>query len=124
MSVFCESWAHGMKANATGYAGWTIARLAQSMNALATTYGKPVMVVETDWPHQGESKPIPGTPEFAFSPEGQAEFYRALISTVKAVPNGLGIGVLPWNQDSFTWQSVFDSKGRALPAVRVLGQKE
>jgi len=107
-----------------GFPGWTLARLAQSMNALATTYGKPVMVVETDWPYRGDAKPMPGTPEFERTPEGQAAFYRALIARVKAVPNGLGIGVLPWNQDSLTWQSVFDAKGRALPAVRVLGQKE
>ena len=93
------------------------------MNTLATTYGKPIMIVETDWPYRGDIKPMPGTPEFAFTPEGQAAFYGALIRAVKAVPNGLGIGVLPWNQDSLTWQSVFDDKGRALPAVRVLGQR-
>ncbi len=106
-----------------GFPGWTLARLAQSMNTLSATYNKPVMIVETDWPYRGDHKAVPGTPEFARTPEGQAAFYRALIQTVKAVPNGLGIGVLPWNQDSFAWQSVFDEEGRALPAVRVLEQK-
>ena len=104
-----------------GYDGWILARLQQSMNQLARDYGLPVMVVETAWPRAGKPDDVPGAPQFAFTPAGQADFYRALIGAVKAVPDGLGIGVLPWDQDSRNWDSVFDDAGRALPAVAVLG---
>ena len=104
-----------------GYDGWKLERLQQTMNQLATTYRLPVMVVETAWPRAGKPDDVPGVPQFAFTPEGQAEFYRALVGAVKAVPDGLGAGVVPWDQDSRNWDSVFDEAGRALPAVAVLG---
>lgn len=107
-----------------GYPGWAMERLAESMKLLAQTYGKPVLVVETAWPRRGEPRKMPGEPQFPFTPAGQADYYRALIAAVKAVPDGLGLGVLPWDQDSRSWDSVFDDEGRALPAVRVLGQIE
>jgi len=107
-----------------GYDGWTMARLAASMAYIAATLHKPVMIVETDWPQAGKRQDIPGTPQFSFTPEGQVKFYRALIHTVRAVPGGLGIGVIPWNQDARKWPSVFDAQGNALPAVRVLGETE
>ena len=108
------------------YEGWALARLSQSMQQLATAYHKPIMVVETAWPHhawphRGEPRQLPGAPQFPFTPEGQADYYRALVAAVKAVPEGLGIGVLPWDQDARNWDSVFDDNGQALPAVRVLG---
>ena len=105
----------------TGYDGWTLARLQQSMSQLAATYNKPIMIVETAWPRAGTPEDLPGRAQFAFTPAGQVEFYHALTGAVKAVPNGLGIGVLPWDQDSRNWDSVFDDEGRALPAVKVLG---
>ena len=105
-----------------GYAGWKLARLQQSMNQLARDFGKPIMIVETAWPRAGTPEnDVTDAPQFAFTPAGQVEFYRALIGAVKAVPNGLGIGVLAWNQDARDWNSVFDEEGRALPAVEVLG---
>ncbi len=107
-----------------GYSGWKLERLQQSMNQLARDYGKPVMIVETAWPRAGNPEnDVAGTPQFAFTPAGQVEFYRALIGAVRAVPNGLGIGVLPWDQDSRNWDSVFDDQGHALPAVATLGKK-
>ena len=104
-----------------GYDGWKLERLQQSMNQLARDYGLPVMIVETAWPRAGTPDPVPGAPQFPFTPAGQAAYYRALIEAVKAVPDGLGVGVLPWDQDARNWDSVFDDEGRALPAVRVLG---
>lgn len=105
-----------------GYDGWTLARLSASLDYVAVTLHKPVMVVETSWPQAGQPQSIPGTPPFPFTPAGQVGFYRALIQAVRAVPDGLGVGVVPWNQDSLNWDSVFDSHGNALPAVRALGQ--
>lgn len=107
-----------------GYSGWKLERLQQSMNQLARDYGKPVMIVETAWPRAGNpGNDMAGAPQFAFTPAGQVEFYRALIGAVRAVPKGLGIGVLPWDQDSRNWDSVFDDRGHALPAVATLGRK-
>jgi len=105
----------------TGYDGWTLARLAASMNYIATTMHKPVMIVETSWPQAGERRDIPGTPEFPFTSAGQAQFYQALIRAVRAVPEGRSRGVVAWDQDSRKWDSVFDGQGNALPAVSVLG---
>ncbi len=106
-----------------GYEPWHLAHLTDSMAYLATTVGKPVMVVETNWPHAGTPQTLPGTPEYSFSPEGQAQFYRALIGAVRAVPTSLGRGVLAWEIDTLNWDSVFDDKGNALLAVRALGEK-
>ena len=78
------------------------------------------MVVETEWPYRGEPE-AKGTPQFPFTPQGQADYYRALIAAVKAVPDGLGIGVVAWDQDMLKWGSVFDENGHALPGVRALG---
>ena len=81
------------------------------------------MVVETNYPHAGQVRPnVSGAPKFPFTPAGQAAFYRALTQTVRAVPKGLGAGVLLWEADWLRWESPFDEKGRALPGVRALGE--
>ncbi len=105
-----------------GYDGWTLARLSNSMNDIAATLHKPVMVVETSWPQAGQKDDVPGTPQFPFTPAGQVQFYQALIQAVQAVPGGLGLGMVLWDQDSLNWDSVFDAQGQALPAVHALGQ--
>ena len=104
-----------------GYPAWRLSHLAESMKFVAEVMHKPVMIVETAWPYSGTNADTTGTPEFAFTPDGQAQYFTALIKAVKAVPNGLGIGVIPWDMDTLNWDSVFDSRGKALPAVRVLG---
>lgn len=106
-----------------GFDAWRLSHLTDTMNYVATTLHKPVMVVETNWPQAGKPADMPGTPEFPFTPAGQAQFYRALIRAVRAVPGGQGIGVAAWDTDTLNWNSVFDAHGNALPAVRVLGQK-
>ena len=106
-----------------GYDAWHLSHLAQTMAQLARAYGKPIFVVETNYPRAGEVRPdVPGAPEFAFSPDGQAAFYRALTQTVRAVPAGLGRGVLLWEPDWLDWRSPFDEKGQALPGVSALGK--
>jgi arabinogalactan endo-1,4-beta-galactosidase len=108
-----------------GYEPWHMKHLVDSMNSIAATLRKPFMVVETNWPRTGEPQAIPGAPEFPFTPEGQAQYYRALVGAVCAVPHSLGLGVLVWEpEDTLAWKSVFDDRGNALPAVRVLGQKQ
>ncbi len=106
-----------------GYEPWHLAHLTTSMNYIATVLHKPVMVVETSWPQASNATDVTGAPEFAFTPQGQAAFYTALIHAVRAVPNGRGRGVILWEPDTLNWDSVFDAHGHALPAVRVLGSK-
>ncbi|BCM92137.1 arabinogalactan endo-beta-1,4-galactanase [Abditibacteriota bacterium] len=106
-----------------GYEPWHLSHLTDSMAYLATTWGKPIMVVETNWPHAGTPRTLPGTPEYSFTPEGQMKFYQTLVGMVRAVPKGLGRGVMAWEIDTLNWDSIFDAKGNALPAVRALGQK-
>ena len=68
-----------------GYEGWKLERLQGSMNQLSATYGKPIMIVETAWPRAGTPEnDVTGAPQFAFSPAGQVEFYRALIGAVES----------------------------------------
>lgn len=106
-----------------GYEPWHLPHLVESMNYIATTLRKPLMVVETGWPQTGETQPLPGVPEYLFTPAGQAQFYEALLRAVRDVPQGLGRGVVLWVSNPLDWNSVFDPKGNALPAVRTLGQK-
>lgn len=104
------------------YEGRYLSHLSQSMNFAATVLHKPVLIVETNWPQAGTPPAASGAPEFAFTPRGQAQFYHALAQAVRAVPNGLGRGVLAWETDALNWDSVFDAGGHALPAARALGQ--
>lgn len=104
-----------------GFDAGHLSHLSDSMDYIAAVLHKPVMVVETNWPHAGAPAPIAGTPEFAFTPQGQADYYRALVRAVWAVPDGLGRGVIVWETDTLNWDSVFDDKGHALTAVHALG---
>ena len=106
-----------------GYEPWHLSHLTASMNFVATALHKPVMVVETSWPQASSTTDVMGTPEFSFTPAGQSAFYTTLIHAVRAVPNGLGRGVILWEPDLLNWDSVFDAHGNALPAVRILGSQ-
>lgn len=106
-----------------GYDAWKMSNLADTLRFAALTLHKPVMIVETNWPHAGDPDLVPGTPQFPFTPAGQRQFYQALLEAVQSVPGGLGRGVLAWDTDTLNWDSLFDSRGHALPAVRVLGRK-
>lgn len=106
-----------------GYEPWHLSHLTESMNYIALTLHKPLMVVETSWPQAGAPSDITGSPEFPLTPAGQVQFYAALLSAVKAVPNGLGRGVIIWEPDTLDWNSVFDAHGNALPAVHMLGSQ-
>lgn len=106
-----------------GFEPWHLPHLAESMDYLAATLHKPVMVVETAWPQAGAPPPMPGAPEYPFTPAGQAQFYQNLLRAVRAVPQGLGQGVVLWTAGPADWDFVCDAQGKALPALRTLGQK-
>src|SRR5690606_5048867 len=110
----------------------------------AAHYDKDVMVVETAYPFSldgmDDTPNIIGLPEqlvagYPATPEGQAANLRDVLSIVRAVPDGRGLGVFYWDA---TWtavpgngwdptdpasgnawenQALFDFDERALPAM-------
>ena len=106
-----------------GFEPWYLPHLVESMNTLAATLHKPVLIVETAWPQAGVPQPMPGAPEYPFTPDGQVQFYQNLLRAVREVPQGLGRGVVLWTAGPNGWDFVCDAQGKALPALRTLGQK-
>ncbi len=95
-------------------------------------YGKDVMIVETGYPAR-DTHPSPAAAKYMVWPEtpaGQKQFLADLIQTVK---ESGGIGVNYWHPEATfirgemnRWRepdanSLFDGKGRPLPAMNVLG---
>ncbi|KAI1846780.1 hypothetical protein JX265_004749 [Neoarthrinium moseri] len=78
----------------------TFANLRESLGALVRRYGKPVQVVETDYPAvcDGKWNPIPESsePAIPYDVDGQVEWMGKVIDLVKEVPRGLGQGVWYW----------------------------
>jgi arabinogalactan endo-1,4-beta-galactosidase len=87
----------------------TFDNLRTTLNTLAQQYGKPLQVVETDYPAicNGEFNPIPPSsePEIPYDVAGQIEWVDDVISIVKAVPNGLGQGVCIFHSACVTHKS-------------------
>ncbi len=97
-------------------------------------YHKDVMIVETAYPSR-DVHPSPAAARnmvWPMTPAGQEEFLADLIKTVKAAPEGRGIGVIYWHPEatyipgaSGWWSrpdanSLFNTKGYPLPAMSVL----
>ncbi|KAK4540453.1 hypothetical protein LTR36_009199 [Oleoguttula mirabilis] len=76
----------------------TLANLKTSLNTLAKKYGKPLHVVETDWPDicNGTDAPALSEPSIPISVSGQTEWVHDIVDVVKQVPGGLGQGVNYW----------------------------
>lgn len=73
----------------------TLANLQTSLNNLANTYGKPIIVAETDWPATNACGSTMLSENYALSPDGQTQWLQAIVNVLKAVPNGLGQGYAP-----------------------------
>jgi len=116
----------------TYYPFWngSLGDLAGNMQALAARFQKDIYVVECGKNWQGDPMAKP----FADTPEGQREFFEAVVRTVREVPNGRGKGVFYWSADwidSAKWlvpvepgkaweeRALFDMSGNALPAMEV-----
>ena len=104
-----------------------IADLQQNLSNTATTYSKPVYVVETGFAYTGAQwEP---SYEFAVSENGQKQFLQAVVDAVEAVPGDQGKGVYWWYPEATsTWglsiwkdgrYGLFDQSGDALPALQV-----
>jgi arabinogalactan endo-1,4-beta-galactosidase len=127
-----------------GYWHGTLADLQFNLDDVATHYGKDVIVAETAYPFTlpsedgldniigSESLLVPGC---AATPDGQATWLRDLLSIVRAVPDGRGLGAFWWEatwtavdgngwspvdpQSGNGWenQALFDYNDRLLPAA-------
>jgi arabinogalactan endo-1,4-beta-galactosidase len=130
-----------------GYWHGSLGDLQANLNDVSARYGKDVVVVETAYPFtladdDGFANIIglPGqlVSGYPATPEGQARNFRDVMSIVRAVPNGRGLGVFYWDA---TWtavpgngwdpedassgngwenQALFDFTDRALPAMNEL----
>ncbi len=127
-----------------GYWHGSLADLQRNLNDVSARYGKDVLVAETayaftlanddGWPNvvADPSQLVAG---YAATPAGQAANLRDVMSIVRAVPNGRGLGVFYWDA---TWtavagngwsprdraagnewenQALFDFDGLPLPAM-------
>ncbi len=103
---------------------WT--KVPACLNQAAQRYGKPVMIVETDFPYIESNGyyGIPGTTN------GQVRYVETLAQIVKNIPNGLGGGIFWWgtefqypseNMAGYGERSFFDTDGNLLPAANALG---
>ncbi len=124
----------------------TFAAFQSNINDIAARYDKDVIVAETAYPFTTDDKDgtpnsvpsLPWTPLIAgydASPAGQTAMFRDVLSLVRAVPDGHGLGAFYWDA---TWtavpgngwapnnpssgnawenQALFDYNGMPLPAM-------
>jgi len=110
--------------------------LRANLDATATRYGKPIVVVETTYPSRADWSPGSGVPAgwnaWSQTPLGQAAFLRDLIDTVAQTPDDLGAGVIWWYPEAIpvpgrsVWGggalALFNSIGVIQPAAFVFGE--
>jgi arabinogalactan endo-1,4-beta-galactosidase len=110
----------------------TLSALRSTLTQMGSRYGKPLHVVETNWPFScpnpqyqfpSDIRSIP------FSVDGQTRFMREVAAVVDSVPNG--VGLYYWEPaflgnaglGSSCWDNLMvDSNGRARSSIAVFGQ--
>jgi arabinogalactan endo-1,4-beta-galactosidase len=116
------------------YPNWhgTLDNLRDNLRESIHRYHKDVMVVETGYPTHDSHPSAAAAKNMPWpqTPQGQKEFLAAVIATVKAAPEGHGIGVNYWHPEATyipngggwpDYNSLFDGTGHPLPAMNVLG---
>ena len=118
------------------YPNWhgTLTNVADNLRNTIKRYNKDVMIVETAYPSR-DIRLSPAATRYMLwpmTPDGQRAFLADLIETVKAAPEGRGIGVMYWHpeatyipggteqRDRPDANSLFDARGYPLPAMNVL----
>ncbi len=134
---------------ASYYPYWhgTLADLQNNLDDIALRYNKDIIVVETAYAFTPDDNDnyeniitIQTQPGYPFTPEGQAKMLADIMTIVRAVPNGHGLGVVWWDA---TWtavpgngwdpthpaygnnwenQALFDFANRSLPAMSLFGK--
>ena len=110
--------------------GRSVATVQASLNSLANTFGKPIIIAEVSFPWADAGGGL-ARKHLAWSatPEGQKACLKDVIAAMKAVPHHLGCGVFWWYAESIPvsdpaainwWNgqcALFDRQGNSLPAV-------
>ncbi|KAJ3872311.1 glycoside hydrolase family 53 protein [Lentinula edodes] len=74
----------------------TYSALQSSLDNLVATYGKDVMVVETDWPSSGSCSGVTLSEDFAISTSGQESWVSGITEILAGLSDGHGLGVVYW----------------------------
>src|SRR4029077_18273679 len=128
----------------------TISQMKANVDALATQFGKPIIIAETQYAWtlaNGNEQAGDSTGDFVWqpsqisagypaSPGGQLSFVNDELSILAQVPNGLGMGLFYWAPDwipGVGWEpgagvgspnvnlTLFDFQGAALPSIGIFG---
>jgi arabinogalactan endo-1,4-beta-galactosidase len=126
----------------------TISQMKANVDALATQFGKPIVIAETQYAWtlaNGNEQAGDSTGDFVWepsqisagypaSPGGQLSFVSDELSILAQVPNGLGMGLFYWAPDwipGVGWEpgagvgspnvnlTLFDFQGAALPSIGI-----
>jgi arabinogalactan endo-1,4-beta-galactosidase len=89
----------------------------------AVTYHKPIVLAEVSYPWKPFGKQN-DHPPFPLTPQGQADWLRALNQVVEQTPEHLGAGLFWWEPairltQPLHGRDLFDDNGNALPAMDV-----
>ncbi|KAJ3783581.1 glycoside hydrolase family 53 protein [Lentinula boryana] len=74
----------------------TYSALQSSLDNLVATYGKDVMIVETDWPSSGSCSGVTLSEDFAISTSGQESWVSGITEILAGLSDGHGLGVVYW----------------------------
>ncbi|HEX4280903.1 MAG TPA: glycosyl hydrolase 53 family protein, partial [Solirubrobacteraceae bacterium] len=116
-----------------------LADMRANVDALATRYGKPIVIAESQYPWTLANGDSTGnfvwqssqvSDGYPASPGGQLSFYNDMLSILAQVPHGLGIGLFYWEPEwipGVGWEpgagspndnlTLFSFTGQALPSV-------
>jgi arabinogalactan endo-1,4-beta-galactosidase len=85
--------------------------MKSNLTALADTFNKKIMVMETDTPWESTSNTPASDPAYPDTPAGQEQYLTDLANMVKGLPNNDGMGVLYWYPESVQVPGQFDYNG-------------
>ncbi|KAH7878624.1 endogalactanase [Lentinula edodes] len=94
----------------------TYSALQSSLDNLVATYGKDVMVVETDWPSSGSCSGVTLSEDFAISTSGQESWVSGITEILAGLSDGHGLGVVYW-EPGWIGNDVVDDSGNTLASV-------
>lgn len=100
-------------------------QLRENLTRTALRFDKEIVVVETAYPWRPHDETR--NMNWPMTPQGQEQFLRELVASVRATPNSRGKGVIWWYPESIripglhAWKggdvALFDAEGAALPAL-------